>query len=257
MSSILKKIIHSLFVRAGYDVRKVANRIQEFPVEASEGEKELIDECLNFSMTNRLRMWALVQAMKYVTVKSIPGHFVECGVWKGGNLALMGRFLDLNGGGRTVYGYDTFEGMSEPTLVDRDLFGNSARDLMRQQMRNESESNIHCYAPLEKVKQNLESTKITSRVILVQGPVEHTLPLGLQVPDEIAVLRLDTDWYESTRIELEHLYPRLAIGGVLIIDDYGHHQGCRKAVDEYFAGQSIWWHYIDYSCRLMIKGRSG
>ena len=71
------------------------------------------------------------------------------------------------------------------------------------------------------------------RIHFVRGPVEETLPAG--APDEIALLRLDTDWYESTRHELEHLYPRLAAGGVLLVDDYGHWEGARKAVDEYFA----------------------
>jgi hypothetical protein len=90
----------------------------------------------------------------------------------------------------------------------------------------------------------------------VIGRVEETLPQA--APDEIAILRLDTDWYESTRHELEHLYPRLSVGGILIIDDYGHWQGARKAVDEYFAGRSpaVFLNRVDYTCRLVVKPAS-
>jgi O-methyltransferase len=88
---------------------------------------------------------------------------------------------------------------------------------------------------------------------LVPGRVEETLAFDL--PDQIALLRLDTDWYESTKVSLEQLYPRLVPGGVLIIDDYGHWQGCRKAVDDYFykTDQKILLQRIDYTGRIGIK----
>jgi len=88
---------------------------------------------------------------------------------------------------------------------------------------------------------------------LVEGDVAQTLTHT--VPETIALLRLDTDWYESTRIGLEVLYPRLAVGGVCILDDYGHWQGARKAVDDYFEalGHRPYMHTIDYSGRVFIK----
>ena len=91
------------------------------------------------------------------------------------------------------------------------------------------------------------------RVEFVQGRVENTLPAA--APPEIAVLRLDTDWYESTRHELEHLYPRLVDGGVLIVDDYGYWQGARQAVDEYFGetGEAILLNRIDDTGRIAVK----
>jgi hypothetical protein len=73
------------------------------------------------------------------------------------------------------------------------------------------------------------------------------------LPEKISILRLDTDWYESTKIELEILYPLLEPGGVLIVDDYGHFEGAKKAVDEYFCDSKPWMQYVDYSCRLIIK----
>ena len=93
----------------------------------------------------------------------------------------------------------------------------------------------------------------SKNVKLIQGDVAETLLESKNLPEKIAILRLDTDWYESTRIELERLYPLLEPGGVLIIDDYGHFDGARKAVDEYFKAERPWMHYVDYTCRLILK----
>jgi hypothetical protein len=85
------------------------------------------------------------------------------------------------------------------------------------------------------------------------GKVEDTIPAD--IPEKIALLRLDTDWYESTKHELIHLFPRLQKGGVLIIDDYGFWKGARKAVDEYFAENNIQilLNRIDDTGRMAIK----
>jgi O-methyltransferase len=92
-----------------------------------------------------------------------------------------------------------------------------------------------------------------ARLHFVRGPVEQTLPE--HAPERLALLRLDTDWYESTRHELEHLYPRLADGGVLIVDDYGHWEGARRAVDEYFDGRAapLLLSRVDYTGRIAVK----
>ena len=90
-------------------------------------------------------------------------------------------------------------------------------------------------------------------VQLIMGKVEDTLLKKENLPESISVLRLDTDWYESTKIELEVLYPRLVKGGILIVDDYGMWNGSRRAVDEYFKDSNVWLHYIDEDCRLLVK----
>lgn len=149
---------------------------------------------------------------------------------------------------RDLYLFDTFEGMSSPTTIDRDLGGHSAMDLLRSSSRDDE---IWCYASDADVSRNLKSTGYPNEHLhFIKGPVEDTIPN--QAPDEIALLRLDTDWYESTKHELKHLYPRLQPGGVLIIDDYGHWQGARQAVDEYFNGKVLL-QRIDYSGRLIVK----
>jgi O-methyltransferase len=154
---------------------------------------------------------------------------------------------------RDIFLFDTFDGMSVPDEHDVSLIGEKAADLGKQHMKSETDM-FWCYAPLDAVKQAVLSTGYPKeRVRFVKGRVEETLPQ--QAPDKIALLRLDTDWYESTRYELETLYPRLARGGVLILDDYGHWQGARKAVDEYIEKNNLklFLARTDYTGRVAIK----
>ena len=154
---------------------------------------------------------------------------------------------------RSLYLFDTFEGMSQPTDVDVAIDGELARNLLREGDRADPES-AWCYATLDDVKSTMSKAGYDESLIhYVKGKVEDTIPEN--VPTSIALLRLDTDWYESTRHELEHLFPRLVPGGVLIIDDYGHWQGARKAVDEYIAGHGLklLLNRIDYTGRIAVK----
>ena len=151
-----------------------------------------------------------------------------------------------------IFLFDTFEGMPEPG--EKDYLASSgelARDLPAA---SKSADGVRAYAPIEEVQRNLESTGYPAEHLhLVKGLVEDTIPAG--APDEISVLRLDTDWYASTRHEMVHLYPRLAKNGVLIIDDYGHWAGARAAVDEYFAESNLHplLNRIDSTGRICIK----
>jgi hypothetical protein len=170
---------------------------------------------------------------------------------------LIARILQLrNISDRKLYLFDTFEGMSEPTTDDVDHSGNDAASLMEQNIGNKEES-VWCLASIEDVKRNLSLTSFQpANLVFVKGKVEETLPKAGM--DRIALLRLDTDWYDSTRHELIHLYPMLVLNGVLIIDDYGHWAGCRKAIDEYFREHKIdlLFNRIDYTGRLCIKTSS-
>ena len=144
--------------------------------------------------------------------------------------------------------YDTFEGMPRPTAKDVAYNGIPAES------RWQEEGAGWCLSPLEEVRANMESTGYPSEQIrLVAGMVEDTIPD--MVPDRIAVLRLDTDWFESTYHELVYLFPRLVPGGVLIIDDYGHWQGAREATDKYFeeAGITMLLQRTDYTGRMGIR----
>jgi len=195
-----------------------------------------------------------MRAVDYVSKYQIPGDFVECGVWKGGSSMIMAEKLKSMGQTKTqLYLYDTYEGMSEPTLMDKSIDGRSADEQLAAANKDEATS-VWCYSTLEEVEQNVLSTGYpAANLHFVKGKVEDTIPQTM--PDKIALLRLDTDWYESTKHELIHLFPRLVVGGILIIDDYGHWEGCRKAVDEYFAEHKtqIFLSRIDYTGRIAVK----
>jgi len=215
--------------------------------------RRIIERVRPFTMTSDERLAALCSAVAHVVKHDVAGDFVECGVWKGGSTMAAALAFEASGDvGRHLYLFDTFEGMVEPTAVDRCArTGKTAAHLLATTSRSER---IWAYSPLDEVKRNIASTGYPAeRVAFVKGKVEETIPaFG---PEKVAILRLDTDWYESTRHELVNLYPRLSVGGVLIIDDYGHWEGARRAVDEYFEEHRVrtFLHRIDYTGRIGIK----
>lgn len=207
-----------------------------------------------FTMTSPERIFSLCEAVNYVVHKKIQGDIVECGVWKGGSMmAVAETLLRAGDSSRNLYLFDTFEGMPPPTKNDVDLAGMPAEKLLKRSDKEKDES-VWCRATLDVVKEALGSTGYPSdKVHFIKGMVEETIPQ--YVPEKIALLRLDTDWYESTKHEMMHLFPRLSKGGVLIIDDYGHWQGARKAVDEYLENNDvkILLNRIDYTGRIAVK----
>jgi len=231
----------SIFQSKSAQTHRNANRTNSFDLPlipshqekyASPGEVALIQLCRKFTMTPPVVVLNAIRATQYVVERHIDGDIVECGVWRGGISMAMAMRLQTLGQYRRLYLYDTFEGMSRPSEHDVAPSGQKAEHLLNQTQRDEK-NHIWAYAPLEKVRLNFLSTGYPmEKVIFVKGKVEETIPENL--PHKIALLRLDTDWYESTRHELIHLYPRLVSGGVLILDDYGFWAGARKAVDNFF-----------------------
>lgn len=206
-----------------------------------------------FTMTSPQRVLALCNAVHYILQNQIPGSFVECGVWRGGSMAAVARTLIQSGvNDRDLWLYDTFDGMSDPTEKDVDFLGKTASQLLQTEDPQDAKS-VWCRSSIDDVQTVMDQTSYPGqRIKFVEGKVEETL---LQHrPQRIALLRLDTDWYESTRLELEKLFPLMSPGGVLIIDDYGHWQGCRRAVDEYFQEHEIamMLNRIDYTGRIGI-----
>lgn len=203
-----------------------------------------------FTMTSRFRVLELCQATRYVVRHNIPGALVECGVWRGGSvMAVLRTLLDCGVKNRDVYLFDTFEGMVQPGEKD----GAQEREIHSHQVLPDGSTNW-CRSEEDEVRKNLATCGYPmDRIHFVKGRVEQTIPAG--APSPIALLRLDTDWYESTKHELVHMYPSLVSGGVLILDDYGTWQGAYKAVNEYFGelGQRYYLHKIDDAGRLVIK----
>ena len=210
----------------------------------------IIQKIRPYTMTTIERMGALVDAVRHIGKAQIPGCIVECGVWRGGSMMAVALTLLETGDIRDLFLFDTFEGMTPPTEVDVDNRGVPAEARFREAIAFDHVD--WCYANIEDVRQNLLSTGYPEdRLHFVKGDVLETIPHS-QV-GEIALLRLDTDWYESTMHELTHFYPILVEGGILIIDDYGYWQGCQKAVDEYFGPKGPFMCALDSEAKLVVK----
>jgi O-methyltransferase len=257
--NLIKFFIKKLFGLFDLKISKVSSQhkyftYSNFPV--VEAEKKIVDAinvCKSFSMTGELRMYVLSQAIEYIYKKKLEGDFVECGVWRGGNLMLMNKLNDFYSLEKIIYGFDTFEGMTSPNNYDVDYKNISASSQMNSSLKSKDLKNVHCYSPIEEVINNIKNYSNINNVKLIKGRVEETLLNQNNLPKKISLLRLDTDFYDSTLIELKLLYPLLVQGGVLIIDDYGHWKGCKKAVDEYFKNTYNFFHYIDHTARMIIK----
>jgi hypothetical protein len=197
--------------------------------------------------------YALFQAVGYVVKNKIAGACAECGVWRGGSMMLVAHALKHFGDtGRALFLYDTYEGMTRPDAVDVDFDGNSMPAVWNAA---QAEGKTIGYGgAVETVRSYLKTTGYPmEKMHFVAGDVLETIPATL--PDAIAILRLDTDWYKSTLHELTHLYDRLSPGGVLIIDDYGWCQGARQATDEFFAARDFkpLLQRLNQGARLLIK----
>lgn len=238
----IKIIISIILLKFGYKIIKKNPKI----VEMSSWENEILKISLNYSMTPKIRMWFLLKTFYYIQKKQIEGAFVETGIWKGGNLILIKKLLNKHKLNMAIFGFDTFEGMINPTQHDFKIFSGEKANSTIKKKKDWNK------ATLENVKYNILNTcgNLTD-IHLVEGDVSETLKIT-KLPEKISILRLDTDFYESTKIALEILYPRLMEGGVLIIDDYGNWSGAKKAVDEYF-GNNRDLFLIDEDSRFIIK----
>ena len=248
MKALVKKVLRGL----GYDIvpyppekPSLVASLQDL----SDAEKQIVVTAKPFTMTGVERMAALINAVNYICQNNIPGDIVECGVWRGGSMMTVAMTLLANGDqSRSLYLFDTFEGMSAPTNDDKDFEDVSADEMLERDPR------MRAYAGLDEVKANVYSTGYPKdKIHFIKGKVEDTIPNTL--PGSLSLLRLDTDWYESTKHEMQHLYPLLHKDGLLFVDDYGHWQGSKKAVDEYFAerGKRVFLHRVDYTARILIR----
>jgi len=247
---MLARLIRAVLARRGWEPPRRSPAVQHPDLEPE--FIALYERCASATMTSIERMYALYQAVRHVHAAAIPGDVVECGVWRGGSSMLAALTLDsLGDRERSIWLYDTFQGMPPPADVDRSFTGQDAAALLER--TDTAGEHTRAAAAIDEVRANLASTGYPSnRLHFVEGMVEDTIPA--LAPEQISILRLDTDWYESTRHELRHLWPRLSPGGVLIIDDYGHWHGARQAVDEFLATvEPVLLQRIDYTGRLALK----
>lgn len=201
-----------------------------------------------FTMTSNERITDLYYSLEYIRENEIDGDIVECGVWKGGNILGIIEYLDYYSiNNKKVWLYDTFSGMTNPGNEDYDFNNIHASSQMNNPL-------VLACSTIEEVKKNISNSKFDkSRIIYIEGDVSETLQKYENLPTKISLLRLDTDWYQSTKDELRILYPKLVKKGVLIVDDYGHWKGSKKAFDEYFVDKIIQIKKIDYTGIKIFK----
>lgn len=247
-------------------IKKKPSLPGHYPDEASDEERQLLDNILKrgLSLASRERIWATFAAAKYVIQRNLPGDFVECGTWKGGHLLAAAHVFKAQKSQRSIYGFDTFESgfsNSPPLSIDRptktrEIVVPNSKSLLRNFSRNfVNRAMLPNTAIQADVIKELDSIDMSSTARLVAGDVLKTLKVENNLPSEISILRLDTDFFESTLFELEVLFPRLVDGGILIIDDYGHWAGAQKAVHQYFEEHNLSYYIsvIDSTGRLVIK----
>lgn len=250
----LKLAIKQAAALLGLEISKNKKDSSGYPIDFDSRHIEACERVKSYTLTSKERIYSLISAVEYICNYNIPGAIVECGVWRGGSaMAAAGELLRIGEATRDIYLYDTFAGMSEPSLFDECADGEEAINRFKSTLLPDGSSDW-CRASLEDVTQNMLATGYPiEKIHFIRGVVEKTIPKT--IPEQIALLRLDTDWYESTLHELEFLFPRLQKHGILILDDYGHWKGARKAVDEYFSKNKVA-HFlsrVDYSCRLVVK----
>lgn len=245
-----KRVVRAIGVKP-----RQSRPVKHMPADFDEQTTRIVNAVNEYTMTSPERIQALVNAVHYVVANNIEGDFVECGVWRGGSMMAAALTLkDLGDQRRSLYLYDTYEGMSAPTAEDVGSDGQIAHKKFSNRKLSEDTSDW-CRSPIDEVKNNLASTGYPAdNMHFIKGKVEDVIP-GQMPAGPIAILRLDTDWYESTRHEMVHLYPRLVKNGVLIIDDYGDWQGAKKAIDEYIAEHNLCLllNRVDHTGRVAIK----
>ena len=155
-------------------------------------------------------------------VQNVAGCVVECGTWRGG---MMAGLADVLGPSRAYFLFDSFEGLPPAAEVDGPAALSWQANVQGPHYYN------NCTASEEEARNAMRASR-AREYTLVRGWFKDTIP-RFQPPDPIALLRLDGDWYDSTRICLTNLYPYLAPSGVIIVDDYEMWDGCARAVHEW------------------------
>jgi glycosyltransferase involved in cell wall biosynthesis len=190
---------------------------------------EIMGKCSEYTMTCRDRKLQTLESVEHVIKNNIPGDFVEIGVWRGGSVMLMlYKLLELGVTDRIIHLYDTFTGMTEPSENDIDCCGRKAEEIF---------DSVKCESGgIEEVKKNIGQVGYPMENIKFhEGDIRQVS----FIPDTIAILRLDNDWYDLYKFELPLFEPKVSPGGVITIDDYNYWSGCKKAVDDYLINKNV------------------
>lgn len=216
-------------------------------------ELRIVEEVAPYTMTSGKRITQTIRAVRDLDANNITGDIVECGVWKGGQV--ISAWLANEKTKRNFWLYDTFEGMTQPTVHDHKV--NARNEVHHARFSSKAKNGFDqwCRAEIGEVSTNVFNYIPRHQCNFIKGPVEQTLLDKNNLPKNIALLRLDTDWYESTLQEIMVLYPLLNVGGYLILDDYNGWRGCKKAFHEVF-GTSQEIHTIDRTAVYVRKTKA-
>ena len=221
--------------------------------EFTEDEWNMLNVCKPYTMTSGERLLHTFRTIKELDKEKIEGAIVECGVYKGGQI--ISAWLGNTKSKRQFWLYDTFEGMTSPTEDDYRINADGSYGFAHQSTKAKNGYDQWCRAELNEVVENINPFIPQNQTKYVVGDVCKTLENPGNVPTNIALLRLDTDWYESTYKELQVLWPKLSIGGICVIDDYNSWQGSKKAFHDAF-GDTMKIHTIDQTAIYCRKEQS-
>ncbi|MBI3551715.1 MAG: class I SAM-dependent methyltransferase [Elusimicrobia bacterium] len=261
---MIKRSLKKVFDRLGYEVRKKGAPRLGYDLE--DEARRLIEKVRPYTMLPDERLITLYQQVVHCESAGVPGDFVECGVWKGGAVALM-ALANLKRGAarRSIHLFDAFTQICEPDkAVDGAKAVRQAREFGRGGSAEGRMRPLEGFydsmggpGTLEGNKDLLERQVRYDPAFLHyhRGWFQETMPQDAPKIGRIAILRLDGDWYASTKVCLEHLYDKVVKGGFVVVDDYGCYEGCRKAVDEFRSERKIadYLHHIDADGRYWLK----
>lgn len=272
----MKKLIKRFFNFLGYKFIRVKkqgeisffndfdkNMGYEFENEANEAIKIVRKN----TMLPYVNLVTLYEQVRYFEKNKLEGDFVECGVWNAGAVGLM-ALANLKYGNkrRNLHLFDAFEEICAPNEeIDGEKAINEVKQILGKKALTKGElkplkgiyDRFGGPSDLNVCKSLIETTinYPADKVFYYKGWFQDTVPLESKSIDKIAILRLDGDWYESTKICLEYLYDKVISGGFIIFDDYGLYSGCKKAVDEFLESknENYFLHYSSWACRYLIK----
>ena len=266
----LKKVAKTVLRKLGYEIRRVHRREDLLPNNGIESLSYKIPVTLRdtidgYTMLSRGRLQSLANAAYHVMKKEVRGDIVQCGVWRGGSAALIAHVIQSSGGPlRNLHLLDSFEGIPEPDgTVDGERAIREAREYGTD-TNGELVPNPQFYLNMgrpvgyiEDVQSLLEEKLGYDRdfIFYHKGMFEDVIPRIDSQIDSISLLHLDGDLYSSTKVCLEYLYDKVVSGGIVIIDDYGAYDGCRKAVDEFLRqrGAHPYLHQVDSEVVMFEK----
>ncbi|NBO13425.1 MAG: hypothetical protein EBV12_11555 [Betaproteobacteria bacterium] len=234
-----------------YSSKHYKSHITHFDKVAGPEFGSILEKIIHRTMLTKERLFDVYNSVKYIST-NVPGDILEVGAWKGGCLGMMGLTLATTAAQKKrVFGIDTFAGHPRPSPIDIDIYGQPQVERFNQHASRNEPWAYADYSDTKAWLRGLFGSQVAFE--LIKGKVEEISSSSINVTDGLALIRIDVDWYSPTLHALKTFYPLLHVGGVLIIDDYGHYEGCKRAVQEFFRENMPKITFTDYSCITIQK----